>query len=189
MIEPGRIPNSNSQSMMRVLQLILVMVSMIPIGYSQEPEIPLADSIDVDKDQVYDFIISYSSMSTTDIPPSHQSILGEIMPINNNSILKHQTRGILFLSKGDTIRQKDTKTTWWSAYATPVIAIGGKHDRWEDHWSILSDLKSPLLYLGIKLENKNGPLMGWVKIEWNQSDGTLRVVHAEVSHASELIIP
>ena len=87
--------------------LMITLISCEKINNSKTPDIPDTDSIDINNDSQFDFVIEYSSLATTDMPPSHQSITGKIHPLYDNQVLFRQSNGYLFLQINDTIRKEN----------------------------------------------------------------------------------
>ena len=169
------------------LFLAIVFLSCEKIGESKSPIIPANDSIDIDNDLVYDFLIQYSSIATMDIPPSHQSITGAIKPLNDNKVLDRESVGNLFLIAGDTIRRVDNSNADWSEYAASVIGINGSKDKWDDNWRIVSDLTDDF-YLGVQLKKGDDLKIGWILLEFNKEDGSIGILDKKFTSEPELII-
>jgi hypothetical protein len=170
-----------------IIPLILItFLSCEKINNSKTPDIPDMDSIDINNDSQFDFVIEYSSMATTDIPPSHQSITGEIRPLNDNQVLYRQPDGFLFLQVNDTIKKENNKDSNWSDYSASLIGINGDKDKWDNDWSILSDSDSDY-YLGIKLTADNEKI-GWIMLNLNKKNGKISIIDKELTVSNELII-
>ena len=175
------------RNLIMILILAIVFVSCEKIGDSKTPSIPANDSIDIDNDLVYDFLIRYSSIATTDIPPSHQSIIGAIKPLNDNKVLDRESVGNLFLVAGDTIRQVANSNAEWSKYAANVIGINGSQDKWDDDWKIVSDLTNNL-YLGVQLKKEDDLKIGWILLGLDKGNGSISILDNELTSEPELII-
>ena len=167
--------------------LFFVLVSCEKTVDSRTPDIPANDSIDVDNDLVYDFLIRYTSIATTDIPPSHQSITGAIKPLNDNEVLRRESVGHLFLVSGDTIRNDNNTNADWSEYAANVIGINGSKDKWDDEWKIVSNLTSDYI-IGVKLIKDENIKIGWILLDLNKKNGSIKLIEYELSTQPELVI-
>jgi hypothetical protein len=150
------------------------------------PDIPKSDSIDIDNDSRFDYVIEYSSIATTDIPPSHQSITGEIRPLYDNQVLFRQSDGHLFLQTNDTIRIENNTNSNWSDYSASLIGIKGDNDKWDDDWSIISDLGSDY-FIGIKVKGDIEKI-GWILLKLNTNSGEISILDKELTDSNELII-
>jgi hypothetical protein len=166
--------------------ILIIITSCEKINNSKLPDIPHSDSIDIDNDSRIDFVIEYMSIVTTDIPPSYQSITGEIRPLNDNQVLHRQSKGNLFLQVNDTIRKESNTNSNWSDYAASLIGINGNNNKWDDEWSIISDLDSDYI-LGIKLKDDTEQI-GWISLNLNTKSGEISIKDKELTDSAELII-
>ena len=164
---------------------LITFISCEKINNSKMPDIPDMDSIDVNNDSLFDFVIEYSSIATTDIPPSHQSITGKIRPLYDNQILYRQSVGYLFLQTNDTIRKENNKNSNWIDYSASLIGINGDNDKWDNDWSIISDLDSDY-FLGIKLKGDTEQI-GWILLNLNTNNGEISIIDKELTDSNELI--
>ena len=105
--------------------LVLIIVSLILITscekdvvdnelYSVKPEIPLNDSLDVNSDQILDFVVSYKEFATYDEPSSAGSIIGSISPLHQNQLLYRNNVGNLLLNINDTIKKILNSDSDWN---------------------------------------------------------------------------
>ena len=170
-----------------ILLLFVAFVSCERTGDFMTPIIPADDSIDIDNDMVYDFIVRYSSIATSDIPSSHQSITGVIKPLNDNKVLDRESVGNLFLKQGDTIRIEHNTNADWNRYAASVIGISGSGDKWNDEWRIASDLTNDF-FIGVKLKKDGNIKVGWILLGLDKWYGSIRILDKELTSQPELII-
>lgn len=170
--------------------LVLIFVSCENIDNStnnlKTPEIPANDSIDIDNDSRFDFVIEYSTLTTDDEPPSSQSIIGQIRPLYDNQVLYRESVGYLFLQPNDTIRRENNTNSKWNDYGAELISIDRKKDNWDKEWTIMSDLDNDF-FLGIKLKGDNEQI-GWILLHLNTKSGDISVMDIELTYSSELII-
>lgn len=170
-----------------IISLVLTFfLSCEKIDYPKTPVIPNNDSIDVNNDSQYDFVIDYWSIATTDIPPTNQSITGALRPLNNNQVLKRTSAGHLFLQINDTIRKEINTNSDWHDYAASLIGINGPKDKWDKEWTINSDLNTGY-FLGIKLKGDTEKI-GWLLLNLNKKSGEISVKDVRLTESNELII-
>lgn len=63
--------------------------------YPDRPGIPGNDSLDINTDQIIDFVISYKEFATDDVPSSGGSIIGSLNPLHQNQLLYRENVGYL----------------------------------------------------------------------------------------------
>lgn len=168
------------------LLLLITLMSCEKSDSSKNPDIPNNDSIDVNNDSQFDFVIKYIGIATTDIPPSHQSITGVIRPLNGNQVLYRHPDDHLYLQENDTIRKENNLNSNWSENSASLVGINGDRDKWEKDWSVISALHSDY-YLGIKL-NGDTEYIGWILFNFNTSNGEISIIDKELTESNELII-
>lgn len=155
---------------------------------ADRPDTPLDDSIDINSDNVVDFVLCYMELATTDEPSSSGSIIGSINPINENQILYRNLEGCLFLEKNDTIRKNDNTNSHWSDYKADIIEISRQHNNiWDTNWTILSNHESDY-YLGFKLKIVSTEEIGWMLLNFDIESGITKILSKEITNIDELII-
>jgi len=147
----------------------------------------ITDSIDIDSDKKYDFILEYLEIGTDDIPSSAGQKTGEIIPIDENKILYDENNGYLFLEVGDIIKKTASTNQQWSKYGAGVIYKKRDGQEWDEDWTILSNSISNY-YLGIKLKSGSSEKIGWIKLEFDTVNGKVYILDSEISSLDELTI-
>ena len=153
---------------------------------SERPGIPGMDSIDVNADNVADFIVSYRELQTLDEPSSGGSIIGSIDPVNENQILYRETDGYLFLDINDTIRKDVNTHSDWVGYDADIISINRHYQNWDNTWRILSGMKN-YYFLAYKLNSDNSPI-GWICLDFNIENGRVSISDGDITTSDEIII-
>lgn len=166
--------------------LLIIFTSCEKENKSEMPNIPATDSIDINNDSLYDFVISYSIIATTDEPSSGQSIIGELIPLDSNEVLYRQSVGHLFLQQNDTIRKVNNTNAEWTTYQADLITKDNINDKWDSSWTILSDLNDDY-YIGFKLKGSTEQI-GWMLINPNTNTGEISIIDKEFTDSNELII-
>ncbi len=155
--------------------------------YPGKPVIPVNDSVDMNSDQVIDFVISYRESATYDYPSSHGSITGSINPIHQNRLLHRNNAGYLFLRINDTIRKVSNTHSDWNAYDADVIIINRDHENWDRAWTVLSEQKN-YYFLAYKLLMTDAEKIGWVSLSFDTISGEISITDGDYSNNPELII-
>ncbi len=151
------------------------------------PQIPEDDSLDVNGDEVADFLVSYTIYQTDDVPSSGATIFESLQPLYGNEILKHRELGCLFLVELDTIRKSSTDTIYWSGYTADILAINYRNEQWERYWQVQSRHEGPYM-LGYKLNTANTTTIGWLMLEFDLENGQTLVTDNEYSSDEELVV-
>jgi len=167
--------------------LIFILYSCEKVSTSQMPDIPPNDSIDIDNDTRFDFVIEYSILATSGVPSTVKIITGDIRPLNDNQVLFHTSKGYLFLAINDTIKKEDNISSTWSDYSASVIGINGVNDKWGKDWYIISDLYSDY-FLGIKLKLNDSEKIGWMQLNLDTKSGKIIIIDNKITASDELII-
>ncbi len=174
--------------MKKLLLLTFSLTLLFSCNKDKEKELQIPDDqiFDINGDLKADFEVRYSSVETTDIPPSSHSAWGSIKPLNNNQLLKNQNSA-LFLRKGDTIKTDNNTDSEWINYSKNVIQISGNNNIWDKNWTISSELNQDY-YLGVKIEERGTYKIGWVKLLFNTSSGAISYEKIQLSDNAFLII-
>lgn len=184
----------------RMKNLILLIISLILTTscekskdavdndlYSDKPEIPVTDSLDVNSDQIFDFVIVYNEIATLDEPSSAGRVTGSITPLNQNQLLYRNNVGWLFLDVNDTIRTFSNSNSDWSGYGANLISIGRKYQNWDGTWTVLSE-KNSFYFLAYKLVLNDSEKIGWISLEFDTINGKMSITDGDYSENDELII-
>ena len=155
--------------------------------YLEKPEIPSNDTIDVNSDQIYDFVISYREFATYDLPSSSGSIIGSVSPLDQNQLLYRDKAGYLFLEINDTIRSVSNSGSGWNGYSADLISIDRDYQNWNKTWTVISD-KTNYYFLAYKLVLNNSEEVGWICLDFDTTNGKMSVTDGDHSDNSELII-
>lgn len=152
------------------------------------PDINYTDSIDLDGDLQYDFVVGYICLVTTDSPSSEQVYGGELRPLEGRQFLYRNGAGVLFLEEGDTLRKQDNTNATWSHYPAPLIRAGCTlKDGCDEEWTILSATDSSF-FVGVLLPGEPEQI-GWLRPAFNTITGEISIQDKGLSSAEELIIP
>ncbi len=155
--------------------------------YSVKPEVPLNDSLDINSDQIFDFVISYKEFATYDEPSSAGSIIGSISPLHQNQLLYRNNVGNLFLNINDTIRKVSNSNSDWNGYSAVLISIGRDYQNWDRTWTILSE-NTGFYFLAYKLVLFNSEKIGWICFNFDTTNGKMSITDGDNSNNNELII-
>lgn len=171
--------------------IILLMIGLIFFSCESD-DIPnsknlITDSIDIDSDKRSDFIFEYLEIETNDIPSSAGQKTGQIIPIDNNQILRGENNEWLFLEAGDIIKKTASNNQQWSKNGAGIIYKKRNGQEWDENWTINSNSISNY-YLGIKLKNGNSDKIGWIKLEFDTVNGKVYILDYEISNIDELTI-
>jgi hypothetical protein len=171
---------------MKALFYILIGTGfLLPQVYPNEPGTPQAHTIDVDQNGTADFIVEYSSISTSDIPPSHQTIWAFFRPLDGNGMLLHAAKGCFFLQPGDTLYRTQANTNWVKR-GVELMHISGSKNVWESEWTITSEQGSPC-FIGVKLAGTPAQI-GWLKLALNKDSGEISFDEYEIQTTDTLLI-
>lgn len=152
-----------------------------------KPDIPPGDSIDVNADNVFDFVIGYKEFATDDLPSSAGSIIGLVRPLNQNQMLYREQEGYLFLEINDTIRKNFNTNSDWEGFEADLISIDRDYQNWDKTWTILSEEKI-YYFLVYKLALNNSEEIGWLSLEFDKITGVISIKDGDISNNEELII-
>ncbi len=142
-------------------------------------------SIDLNNDNITDFIIEYMNYGTDDIPQSSSSIIGTIRPENNNKML--YKAGYLFLEKGDTITVTKQSDLQWFGYPASIVKITWNiNNGWDSTWTVVSKKEAPY-YLAFILNYNQIDYLGWMELSISSFNGKI-VINDYFYKESETII-
>jgi len=177
--------------------LILILISLVLIISCEEgkdltddnlkPEIPVNDSIDINSDQIFDFVISYKEFATYDEPSSGGSIIGSINPLNQNQLLYRKNVGYLFLDINDTIRKASNSNSDWNGYSADLVSIDRVNENWNRTWTVISE-KTNFYFLAYKLVVNDSEKIGWICLDFATINGEMFISDGDYSDNDELII-
>ncbi len=142
------------------------------------PQMPTGFSFDLDQDSIADFSIQYSSISTLDIPASHESISGTLSPLHQNELLWADSKGILLLNPLDSIRQFNSENEVWRKDECWLVSIGASKNVWQKEWNVLSDTH---LYIGVKVIKNGLVKIGWIQLLLSKKDGSVQLMAHQLS--------
>jgi hypothetical protein len=154
---------------------------------SIKPEIPENDSLDLNSDQIIDFVISYREFATYDEPSSGGSIIGSISPLNQNKLLYSNSGGYIFLGINDTIRKVSNSNSDWMGYDADLIKIDKDYQNWDRTWTVIYE---QLFYnfLAYKIKINESERIGWVCLEFDIKSGVISITDGDISDNNELTI-
>lgn len=154
---------------------------------SKRPEIPINDSLDLNSDQIFDFVISYNEFATDDKLSSGGSIIGSISPLNQNLLLYRGNVGHLFLNINDTIRKVLNTNSDWNGYSADLISIDRDNQNWDRKWTILSE-NAEFYFLAYKIVLNDSEKIGWICLEFDTTNGKISITDGDISDNNELEI-
>jgi hypothetical protein len=154
---------------------------------SKRPEIPINDSLDLNSDQIFDFVISYNEFATDDKLSSGGSIIGSISPLNQNLLLYRGNVGHLFLNINDTIRKVLNTNSDWNGYSADLISIDRDNQNWDRKWTILSE-NAEFYFLAYKIVLNDFEKIGWICLEFDTTNGKISITDGDISDNNELEI-
>ena len=147
------------------------------------PVAPPDDSIDVNSDNVVDYVISSTEWSTDDIGSSAGYIRRSIQGIGENKFLH---RSLYCLNVNDTIRKTDPD---FDIYPANLILIRRQFQYWEKVWKIDSGYENATNYfIGFKMATDDSVQIGWLLFNFDSENGKIFIIEKEISNADELII-
>jgi len=150
-------------------------------------ENPDKNLIDINSDQIIDFAIEYREYSTDDVPSSGGSIIGSVRPLNQNSLLFRPSDGYLFLDNHDTIRKVAGPDMNWFGFGADIVMINRHYETWDSIWTILSDKISKYI-LAFKLAIDGTENIGWLKLEFDTTNGNIFITDGVYTSNDELVI-
>ena len=155
------------------------------------PKIPEAVNYDLNDDSIDDIKIEYSWFTWDGINSSGDGISGSLEPLNESSVLLKQHDYTLFSKLNDTIKINTNDPYYWAKYLTPdlvSISTSSINDYlWPNEWEIKSNMTLDSYYLGIKINNNNSNLIGWIKIRIDKSTGDIQILDKKFT-SEELIV-
>ena len=154
---------------------------------SANPEISKNDSLDVNSDHIFDFVIGYKEVATYDLPSSGGSIIGSISPLNQNQLLYRNSVGYLFLDINDTIRKVSNSKSDWNEFSADLVSIDRKYQNWDKTWTVISE-KTDFYFLAYKLVLNDSEKIGWISIDIDSIKGKIFITDGDYSDDNELII-
>jgi hypothetical protein len=169
------------------LFLILILSSCEKDVDLRIPDISQKDSFRIDNDISYDLVIEYTFISIDKINSPEQRITGALRPLNDNQVLYMHPKGYLFLRNYDTIKKENNQSSEWSDYSAHLIAINQINGKWDNEWSILSELTSDY-FVGFKLRSNSSESIGWLLLSLNKQNGEITLLDREFTTADELTI-
>ncbi len=150
-------------------------------------ENPVNGFIDINADQLADFAIEYVEYATHDVPSSGGSITGSLHPLNQNLLLFRNPDGYLFLDYNDTIRKGAEGNGQWLGFKADLITLNRHYETWDNEWTVLSDKHSNYM-LGFKLLLGDAEKIGWLRLEFDTTNGDIFIMDGVYTGKGELII-
>lgn len=154
---------------------------------SNSPEIPINDSIDVNSDNIIDFVIYYRELATNDELSSGGSIIGAIRPLNQNQLLCSSSGSYIFLDINGTIKKESNYSSDWVGYSADLISIDRDSKKWDRTWTVVTN---QLFYnfLAYKIKVNDSEWIGWICLDFNTETGEISITDRDISDGDELII-
>jgi len=168
------------------LILFLLFLSCEKIDNNAWPYLSYKDSLDMDGDLRFDFVVEYSTIVSTDFPSSSQLTSGSLRPLKGNQVLYRYPEGCLFLQENDTVKIEQNTNAVWSAYAAVLIHTGCSDGRCDKEWTIISGNEDDF-FAGIKIPGEPERI-GWILFEFNTADGKITVLNKALSDSTEVLI-
>lgn len=162
--------------------LVLILTGCSLNEFSSEmPSVPDSVEIDLNEDGINDFVVKFSIVDIDSFDEDHggTGIVGSIDPSNSNQVLLKKDKGNLFLRKTEDIKESvDAPLSWSKAgFSKQLLFIHNNSDgEWQNKWKIDSDSNHSSYFLGLKIVNDNSTQLGWVELDINKKDGTVKVV-------------
>ncbi len=141
-----------------------------------------SDSIDVNSDMIFDFVIERRLQSTMNIGASQTTIIS-IRPLNLNRLLYKPYIGYLFLGRGDTIEKTDTNKCLWTSYRADLFSIDSSNDN-----KGTIGRCDELCYLAIKLYIDNKIYIGWLGLNINTINGDIKIIETKLNDVDYILI-
>ncbi len=155
--------------------------------YSDKPEMPVNDSLDLNSDQIFDFVITYREIATYDEPSSSGSIIGSISPLNENQLLYRNDVGYIFLGINDVIKKVSNLNSDWNGYSADLININRDYQNWDRTWTVISE-QLFFNFLAYKIQLNDSERIGWVCLEFDTETGAISITDSDSSDNNELSI-
>lgn len=169
--------------------LILMIISCSSTDEIQDqftaemPSMPDAVEIDINEDDIIDFVIDFRFVDIEPIPNTNTGnfgIAGSIYPSNNNQVLTKRGAGNLFLREIEDIKESVDEPLIWSTigFSKQILFIYTNEDgQWPVEWQVSSDSVHSTYFLGLKITDNNLTQLGWLELDINTSNGNVEVIN------------
>jgi hypothetical protein len=147
---------------------------------NEAPSRPKDIEIDINDDLNADFKLVYRNFTWTGNNLSGDGISGQIIPLNNNKILKHETLGMLVKDVKDTIFLRSQAPYFWigSILDSPaLVSIMSVAGEWAKEWTTYSNKKKDYYYLGFQTKIYGKETVGWMKLSIDPNSGRIELVN------------
>jgi hypothetical protein len=128
-------------------------------------------SLDLNDDEVEDFVFEYSALVTTDVPSSAGTVFLSICSLGNNMVQYTEEHGPQPFADSTLIGDSLTWTIYGGSLANINWSIDSGWDQiWSGAWAGVSEMS-----LGLEIIINNSNHFGWVKLSVDSELGTLTV--------------
>lgn len=161
------------------------------------PNIPESVNYDLNDDTIDDIMIVHrwyiwDGFNSSGDRISGEGISGLIETLNGSSIFEKWLECIFFLKQNDTIRLNLNEPFFWNNTNYPIlVSIENSPENdylWPNEWEIICNMNLDSHYLGIKIENNNVQLIGWIQLTIDKATGAIQLLDRKFTTEEFIVV-
>ncbi|MEM7105243.1 MAG: hypothetical protein AAF502_19045 [Bacteroidota bacterium] len=147
------------------------------------PALPDWIELDLNDDGSVDYLLEYRIWDVKPINTSEGDVIisGQITPNGTNQVLVKNEEPNLFLRDLNEVKETVNEPLFWDIGDTrQFISIRNNSEgTWPIEWKVNSNTLHSTYFFGLKILNDNKSLLGWIEIELNTNNGSVRLINKD----------